>query len=110
MKALRRIALSFVLGVLLAAVTAKAAADGRACAHPRVAEVNARLLQQERRIHAALRAGEISPARAAWLQREDRAIWREEARMAYRNGGDLTRREQWRLHAQENVVRAQLAR
>jgi hypothetical protein len=110
MKALRRIALSFVLGVLLAAVTAKAAADGRGYCQPRVAEVNARLGQQERRINEALREGEISPRRAARLHREGRAILREEARMTYRNGGYLTRREQWRLNAQENIVNAQIAR
>lgn len=72
--------------------------------HPRRAEVNDRLANQDRRINAERRDGEISGSQAAQLHRQDRQIGQEERDMASQNGGHITRSEQGVLNQQENVV------
>lgn len=72
--------------------------------HPRRAEVNARLNNQDRRIHEERREGEISRGQAARLHRQDRNIRREERHMAARDNGHITRRDEARLNRQENRV------
>jgi hypothetical protein len=72
--------------------------------HPRRAEVNSRLNNQDRRINQERREGEISGAKAARLHAQDRAIRHEERAMASRHNGHITRREQARLNHQENRV------
>ncbi len=78
--------------------------------HPRRAEVNSRLAHQDHRINREVRRGEISPARAVALHREDHQIRREERAMASVNGGHVTRAEQNALNQQENAVSRQIAR
>ncbi len=73
-------------------------------AHPRRAEVNGRLANQNRRIHQEVRTGEITRTQAHRLHRQDRAIRHEERAMARRNGGAITPREQHTLNRQENAV------
>jgi hypothetical protein len=70
--------------------------------HPRRAEVNARLNNQDRRIHRERREGEISRGQAVRLHRQDHRIRREERHMAARHNGHITRRDQARLNRQEN--------
>jgi hypothetical protein len=70
--------------------------------HPRRAEVNRRLNNQDRRINRKYRNGDISRNQARHLHNRNRGIRREERRMAYRHGGHLSRHEQYRLNRREN--------
>lgn len=72
--------------------------------HPRRAEVNGRLNNQDRRIHQERKEGEISRAKATRLHRQDHRIRHEERAMASRHNGHITRRETARLNRQENRV------
>lgn len=76
--------------------------------HPRRAEVNARLANQNRRIHKEVKEGEMTKAKAAQLHAEDRSIRQEERDMARQNGGHITRQEQRTLNQQENAVSRQI--
>ncbi len=76
--------------------------------HPRRAEVNHRLANQDRRIHQEVREGEMSHAQAARLHRDDHQIRKEERDMASRDGSHITRREVYALNQQENHVRRQI--
>ena len=79
-------------------------------AHPRREQVNNRLANQNQRIHREQREGELTPAQAARLHREDRQIRQEERDMASQNGGHITRSEQRVLNQQENAVSRQIGR
>ena len=72
--------------------------------HPRRAEVNERLANQNVRINREVREGELSPWQARRLHRGDFAIRHEERAMARYNGGYITRGEQHALNHQENMV------
>ena len=72
--------------------------------HPRRAEVNERLANQNVRINREVREGELSPWQARRLHRDDFAIRREERAMASFNGSHITRGEQRALNHQENVM------
>ena len=76
--------------------------------HPRRAEVNHRLANQDRRIHQEVREGEMSHAEAARLHRDDHQIRQEERDMASQNGSHITRREDYALNQQENHVSRQI--
>jgi hypothetical protein len=78
--------------------------------HPRRAEVNQRLNNQDRRINRDLRNGDISRRQANRLHQRDHQIRREERRMAYRHDGHITRREQNRLNRQENHMSRRIRR
>jgi len=98
------------LAVLLATSTT-ATANGRWLQnHPRRAEVNARLGNQNRRIHQERREGEINRAQASQLHKQDRRIRREERLMAGQNGGHVTRQEQGMLNRQENQLSREMGR
>ena len=73
-------------------------------AHPRRAEVNDRLANQNRRIRQEVKEGEITKGQARQLHRQDRAIRHEERAMARQNGGAISRQEQRTLNQQENGV------
>ena len=79
-------------------------------AHPRRAEVNARLDHQNRRIHNEVQSGEISKGQAATLHKDDRQIRREEHAMARQDGGHITKLDQRALNQQENGVSAQIGK
>jgi hypothetical protein len=61
-------------------------------AHPRRAEVNGRLANQNQRINQEHREGEITAHQARALHAQDRFIRSEERFMARQNGGHITRR------------------
>lgn len=76
--------------------------------HPRRAEVNARLANQNRRINTERKEGEITGQQAAKLHAEDRQIRHEERQIAKKNNGHITKKEQMRLNQQENQVSEQI--
>jgi hypothetical protein len=78
--------------------------------HPRRAEVNNRLNNQDRRINREVKEGDMSPAEAAKLHREDRHIRNEERNMAADDHGHISKREQRRLNRQENAVSRQIGK
>ncbi len=72
--------------------------------HPRREQVNNRLVRQNQRIHQQVREGELTRAQAARLHRADRRTRLAERRMARRNGGFITRRQQARLNHRESKI------
>jgi TolA-binding protein len=78
--------------------------------HPRRAEVNARLKNQNQRINDKVEDGKMSKAKAAKLHKEDRQIRQEERDMAAQNGGHITKQEQAVLNKQENKVSNQIGK
>jgi hypothetical protein len=76
--------------------------------HPRRAEVNHRLQNQDHRINTAVRDGKMSPAEAAKLHRDDHQIRQEERDMAHQDNGHITRQEDRTLNQQENQVSRQI--
>ncbi len=78
--------------------------------HPLRTIDNARLANQDRRIHQEVRDGQITRARAVGLHREDRQIRQEERDMASQNGTHLTGADQTALRQQENGVSRQIGR
>ena len=77
-------------------------------AHPRRTEVNARLDNQNRRIHQDVKDGTLSKTQAAALHHDDHQIRQEERAMASQNGGHITKGEQTVLNQQENAVSGQI--
>jgi hypothetical protein len=72
--------------------------------HPRRAEVNHRLNNQDKRIDNEVKEGEMTKAKADRLHKEDRHIRKEERAMASQHDGHITRQEQKKLNRQENAV------
>jgi hypothetical protein len=101
------------LAILLAfgSIGSAMAAEGKwAQHHPRRAQVNERLENQNRRIHEERREGEITKQQAAALHREDRQVRQEERLMASQNGGHITKQEQRALNQQENKISQQIGK
>jgi hypothetical protein len=93
------------------AQTPAAAADGQwAKSHPRRAEVNGRLANQNHRINKEVREGEITRGQAAKLHHQDHQIRMEERAMASTNGGHITKAEQRALNQQENQVSREIGK
>ncbi|HEY2650148.1 MAG TPA: hypothetical protein VGI38_13200 [Puia sp.] len=86
------------------------AQEGFAKNHPRRAEVNQRLKNQDHRINHKMRKGDISKRQAYRMHRRDHQIHKEERRMAYRQGGHISRHEQYRLNRQENRMNRRIIR
>ena len=104
-KSIRTVLTAVAATVSLACLAAPAMADTPWQAqHPRREEVNNRLANQNARIHQEVKEGEMSHAQAARLHRADHRTRMQERRMAARNGGHLTRREQARLNHRENRI------
>src|SRR5271170_575119 len=61
--------------------------------HPRRTEVNARLANQNARIHTEVKSGQITKAQGAALHQNDKQIRTEERSMASQNGGHITKTE-----------------
>ncbi|MBV8665931.1 MAG: hypothetical protein JO269_05535 [Burkholderiaceae bacterium] len=72
--------------------------------HPRRAEVNQRLENQNARIKEEVKEGDMSKAKAKRLHTADKEIRQEERDMAKQNGGHITKQEQKTLNQQENAV------
>ena len=106
----RKFASVAILSALLIGSLGNAyAAEGNwAKDHPRRAEVNQRLKNQDKRIHNEVKSGEISKQQAGKLHREDRQIRKEERAMASQDGGHITKQEQRTLNQQENGVSRQI--
>jgi hypothetical protein len=102
----------FVLPIALMALvvsTSSFAQHGHFCkTHPRRAEVNARLRNQDRRIHKEVKEGEITKGQAANLHKEDHQIRQEERDMASQDHSHITKQEQKTLNQQENQVSKQI--
>ncbi len=92
------------LAMVGALATTASAATAWQHSHPRRAEVNGRLANQNHRITNERREGEISGAQAHELRAQDRGIRAEERFDASRNGGHITKGEQRTLNRQENTV------
>jgi hypothetical protein len=78
--------------------------------HPRRAEVNHRLANQNRRIDHERRDGQISRTQAHQLHRDDHQVRREERLMASQDGGHITRADQRALNQQENHISREIGR
>jgi hypothetical protein len=76
--------------------------------HPRRAEVNKRLGNQNSRINQGVKNGTLTKAQAGQLHKDDRQIRQEERDMASQNGGHVTKQEQRTLNQQENRVSNQI--
>ena len=78
--------------------------------HSRCAEVLGRLNNEDARIGAGRREGELSRKQAHQLRNEDRAIRAEERADATLNHGHITRGEQRQLNRQEDQLSRQIHR
>jgi ABC-type siderophore export system fused ATPase/permease subunit len=76
--------------------------------HPRRAEVNKRLKNQNRRINQGVKNGTLNRQQAGQLHKEDRQIRQEERDMASQNGGHITKQEKKTLNQQENAASKQI--
>ena len=82
---------------------AQAEAQSFAQTHPRRAEVNARLANQNARITQGVRDGQLTHGEAKAMRADDHAIRAEERADASVNGGHITRAEQTQLNRLENA-------
>ena len=105
-----RISITALAAALTALMASNAAAGKWAQNHPRRAEVNARLNNQDKRINKELKEGEITKGQANALHKEDHQIRQEERDMASQNGGHITKAEQGVLNQQENAVSKEIGK
>ena len=75
--------------------------------HPRRAEVNHRLHNENASTAREVRTGKLTQAQGQQLHQEDHQIRQEERDMASQNGGHITKQEQTTLNQQENGVNQQ---
>ena len=99
------VAAGFIVGAALSPVYAQTEWQKN---HPRRAEVNKRLANQNSRINQGVKNGTLSKSQAAQLHKEDRQVRQEERDMASQNGGHVTKQEQRTLNQQENQVSRQI--
>jgi hypothetical protein len=99
-----------LLTIAFAAASLPAMAEDWNQDHPRRAEVNKRLENQNDRIHKEVKEGDLTKAQAAKLHKDDRQIRQEERDMAAQNGGHITKSEQRVLNQQENAVSGQIGK
>lgn len=103
--------LSTLLAVFASVATSTFAAETKwEKRHPRRDQVNDRLANQNKRISAEVKEGDLTKAQAAGLRKEDRQIRKEERAMASQNGGHITKLEQKALNQQENAVSKQIGK
>jgi hypothetical protein len=84
-------------------LTAAAQAQTFPQTHPRRAEVNGRLGDQNARITRGVRDGRLSHQQAHRLRADDRSIRTEERADASVNGGHITRSEKRQINQRENA-------
>ena len=101
---LRAVAFAVASLAGLAAFAGSASAATFAETHPRRAEVNHRLANQNARIDRAEASGRMSPGQAARLHRQDRRVRHEERFMASMNHGHILHAEKRALNQQENRI------
>ncbi len=107
-KSTMALVLTVATSLLLGNMTVASAESNWAKNHPRRAQVNKRLANQNRRIRNERKGGEITKSQAKNLHQEDHAIRQEERDMASQNGGHITKQEQGVLNQQENKVSRQI--
>lgn len=90
---------------MAALAPAKAAPGGR---HPRVREVNRRFDNQQDRIAAGVKSGQLTAKETANLETKEAALKNEERTFRLENNGHLTRDEQIKLNTQENKLSTQI--
>lgn len=104
-KSIRTVLTAVAATVSLACLAAPAMAQSAWQAqHPRRAQVNARLRNQDARIDQEARTGQIGPAQAQRLHGADQRIRAQEQQMAAMHGGHITQREQAKLNREEDRV------
>ncbi|MDR3683716.1 MAG: hypothetical protein P4L11_08305 [Geothrix sp.] len=106
--ALKSVPFILAAALLLASAGASAQETQWQKDHPRRAEVNGRLANQNERIQQGEKNGQLTPGQAKQLHKEDKGIRKEERRMAARDGGHITKRDQAKLNRQENRVSKQI--
>ena len=105
------VATTFIAGTAVSTMAADETPKGQwAKKHPRRAQVNHRLNNQNKRIHKEVKEGELSKTQAQALHKDDRQIRQEERDMASQNGGHITKQEQATLNQQENAVSKQIGK
>jgi hypothetical protein len=72
--------------------------------HPRRAQVNKRLNNQQKRVDNGLADGKLSTGQAEKIQNQDASIRAQERRDASQNGGHITQAQQTQLNHEENGV------
>ena len=97
-----------VIVVLSLAFAISGATAASAAPHPRRAEVNHRLANQNARIHHNLVTGKITRAEAAQEHREVHSVRVQERIDASEHGGHITKGEQLQLNREENAVSRQI--
>ena len=105
------IVVAALLATSLSAMAQTAPAAGQFdAAHPRRAQVNSRLANQNARIAQEKASGQISGAQAAQLHAQDHSIRTEERADAAVNGGHITKGEQATINHQENQQSKQIGK
>lgn len=94
-----------IIAICLSLTTATYAQDGKFDkTHPRRDQVNDRLANQNKRIHQEVKEGDMSKKRAAQLHRDDHSVRMQERRMAARDHGHITKKDQAILNKRENNI------
>jgi hypothetical protein len=104
----RKVSLAFLAFAILGGTIADASAATWAQNHPRRAEVNGRLANQNTRVNANLAKGNLTPGQAAQLKSEDKSVRAQERFDASLNGGHITKAEQRALNQDENAISRQI--
>jgi hypothetical protein len=100
-----RIVILGLMSIFLTGLSTGAMAESQwAKDHPRRAEVNHRLANQDKRIHNEVKEGEMTKQQAGALHKDDHQIRQEERAMASQDGGHITKQEQSTLNHQENGI------
>jgi hypothetical protein len=76
--------------------------------HPRRAQVNKRLANQDERIKEGVKNGQLSKDQAKELHQEDHAMREQERAEAAEHGGHITKGEQRQLNREENAESRQI--
>jgi hypothetical protein len=99
---------SIVLGTLLLTVSLAGSFahsdDNWQKKHPRRAEVNGRLKNQQKRTDQGLANGSLKSGQAQKIQNQDAHIKQQEKNDAAANGGHITKAQQNQLNHEENGV------
>jgi hypothetical protein len=94
---MRKTMIALALGAMAAAGAAQAEMP-----------VNARQVNQERRIDAGVRSGKLTRAEAARLKREQAEIKRYEDGLRAAHGGKLTEHDKMLVHARQDAANARI--
>lgn len=76
--------------------------------HPRRAQVNSRLNNQNARVDNKVANGKMSKGEAAKIHSQDHSIRKEERRDAAANNGHITKAEQQHINHQQNQVNKEI--